>query len=355
VQQGDDIILSVIDTGIGIPPEHLEKIFEEFQQVEGELNRRYQGTGLGLPICRKLIELHGGTIKVASTPGTGSTFTIILPISSREEADQVAPLDAAQLAAVPTGQLLMVVDDDLSAIEIVTTYLSRNGYTIHAVTDSRVALEEAQRVNPAAILLDILMPHKDGWEVLAELKADAATKAIPVGLYTLVDEKKLGFYLGASAYLVKPVDEEQLRDTVTKLVAENKTILIIDDDADAREIVVHHLQQIGPYRLLEAKNGLEGLQRIAEQRPDLIILDLMMPEVDGFALLNQLDEQPELRELPVVVITAKSLTREEQERLNQRVQGLIAKGNETPEQLLKRVSDLLHSAPRVRGMTVVKG
>jgi len=196
-------------------------------------------------------------------------------------------------------------------------------------------------IQPQAIILDVLMPHKDGWEVLTELKADPSLRIIPVALYTIVDEQKLGFYLGASAYLTKPIDAEDLRATAARLVASDATVLVIDDDANTREIVLRQLEQAGSYRVLTADSGQAGLEHIAAAAPDLIILDLMMPEVDGFAVLDQLDRQPHTRDIPVIVLTAKDLTTREHEILNQRVNGLLMKGLTSPDQLLGKVNSLL--------------
>jgi CheY-like chemotaxis protein len=185
------------------------------------------------------------------------------------------------------------------------------------------------------------MPHKDGWEVLADLKADAQLRSVPVVLFSIVEEQKLGFYLGASAYLTKPVDADELRATVARLVAGDATVLVIDDDPNAREIVTRQLDQAGPYRIVTASGGQAGLDRIAAAPPDLIILDLMMPEVDGFSVLDALDRQPHTRDIPVIVLTAKDLTAHERDLLRQRVSGLLMKGQTPHDQLLGKVRALL--------------
>jgi CheY-like chemotaxis protein len=198
-----------------------------------------------------------------------------------------------------------------------------------------------RRLRPAAIILDVLMPQKDGWELLSELKTDPELHAIPVALYTIVEEQKRGFYLGASAYLLKPIDETQLRTTVAQMVVSDATILVIDDDPNAIDITVSQLEQIGDYRVVTACGGQNGLERIAQTAPDLIILDLMMPEVDGFTVLARLQQDPLKCDIPVIVLTAKELSAPERAFLNQRVNGLLAKGNITSERLLGKVIDLL--------------
>jgi signal transduction histidine kinase/DNA-binding response OmpR family regulator len=339
-QRDTEVLISVTDTGIGIQPEHQELIFEEFRQVDGASNRLYEGTGLGLAICRRLIQLHGGQIWVESTPGQGSTFSFTLPL-------QIQSVEKSMSASVIMndfkGAPILVIDDDPGAIEIVATYLGRDGHAVTGVSDSRIAIEEARRLKPAAIILDVLMPHKDGWEVLSALKADPELKLVPVVLYSIMEEQKLGFYLGASAYLTKPIDEEQLRKTVAQLVASGSMILVIDDDPDAIEIVSQQIKQLNNYTIITAANGKEALEQIAATRPDLIVLDLMMPEVDGFAVLEQLEKNEETRSIPVIVLTAKDLTNQERSFLNQRVNGLLNKGATSAGDLLEKVSGLLES------------
>jgi signal transduction histidine kinase/DNA-binding response OmpR family regulator len=336
-----EMIFSVTDTGIGIAPEDHQAVFEEFRQVDGNSDRHYEGTGLGLSICRRLIQLHGGRIWLESTLGAGSTFWFSLPYVMAESAEPaVMTYTSPAETSVAT---VLVIDDDPSAIEIIATYLERDRYRVYGVSDSRRVVSEALRIQPAAIILDVLMPHKDGWEVLRELKADPLLRSIPILLYTIVEEQKLGFYLGASAYLVKPVDEVQLRETVNRLVSNDATIMVIDDDPNALEIVTQQLQQAGGYTVVTADGGQVGLDRIATTPPDLIILDLMMPEVDGFAVLDRLDRDPQTRTIPVVVLTAKDLTEQDRDYLSKRVNGLLMKGLTTHQQLLDKVSSLLES------------
>lgn len=337
-RQDSQVLISVRDTGIGIAPEHQSLIFEEFRQVEGDSNRRYEGTGLGLAICRRLIELHNGRIWLESEAGVGSTFFFTLPFQLVPE--QPVPVAPGVLSHL-RGAKILVIDDDPAAIEIVMTYLGRDGHAITGVSDSRYAVEEARRLKPDAIILDVLMPHKDGWEVLGALKSDPDLKQVPVVLYSIMEEQKLGFYLGASAYLTKPIDEEQLRSTVAQLVSQDSTILVIDDDPDALEIVTAQLRQLDGHTVLTANGGRAGLELIASQRPDLIILDLMMPEIDGFAVLQQLEANEATRAIPVVVLTAKDLTNQEHEFLNQRVSSLLTKGFTSSGQLLEKVAELL--------------
>lgn len=342
----EQLAVSVTDTGIGIAPEHLALIFEEFRQIDSSSNRTYDGTGLGLTICKRLVELHGGDIQVESTLGVGSTFTFRLPLSAEATMSvRSQRLPPVVLVPDPARPTILVIDDDQATTEIVTRYLERDGYTVCGVTDSRRALDEARRLRPAAIILDILMPYKDGWELLSELKADTDLQTVPVILYTIVEEQQLGFHLGAHAYLVKPINEERLRATVNQLVGRDAKILVIDDDPNILEMVTHHLAQTHAYQVTTALGGRAGLAQVALARPDLIILDLMMPEVDGFTVLAQLNHDPDLRTIPIIILTAKDLAPHERRTLNQRVNGLLTKGGTTPEQLLHKVSTLLQPIP----------
>lgn len=356
MRDGDFLMVRVADTGRGIPPEKLETIFEEFRQADEGSDRSYEGTGLGLAICKRLVEMHGGRIWAESTPGLGSTFYFTLPIDGQIRA-------CALPHTVPDvldkqGTPVLVIDNDPAVVEIITTYLEHDGYAVYGVTDSRLALDSVLKVQPSVIILDILMPYKDGWTVLAELKANPDVQAIPVVLYTMIEEQRRGLHLGANAYLLKPIDEDQLRVTIARQVGNQATILVIDDDPDVRDILLNQLSQPGGYSVVTAPGGREGLEYIARTPPDLIILDLMMPEVDGFAVLHELDIGPETRSIPVVVLTAKDLTHEEHTYLNQRVGRLINKQEDCHEDVLKyvrtavRQSQLEHTVHNGNGLDV---
>jgi CheY-like chemotaxis protein/nitrogen-specific signal transduction histidine kinase len=339
-RSGAQLVLSVTDTGIGIPDGHLNTIFEEFRQVDSDSDRAYGGTGLGLAISRRFVELHGGRIWAESTIGSGSTFYFTLPLAaSVEPVAPVAPEPSNPIQ--PDGPTILVIDDDESAIEIISTYLRPDGYRVVKVTDSRHALAQARLIDPAAIILDVFMPHKDGWEILTELKADPELASVPVVLYTIADEQRLGYHLGASAYLLKPIDEQHLRQTLSQLVAPSSTIVVIDDDANALEITAQQLEQLGSRRVVTANNGRDGLARVRETMPDAIILDLMMPELDGFMVLDQLKADPQTAGIPVVVLTARELSSQEHIWLRGQVSGLLAKGETSTEQLLHKLTEVV--------------
>ena len=337
-QEGTELITGVTDTGIGIPPDKLTTIFEEFRQANEGNDRSYQGTGLGLSICKRLINMHGGRIWVESTVGIGSTFFFSLPLPTLPDAE---PVVSQPFPGTEQGQVVLVVDDDPAAIDIVRSYLAQDGYAVYGVTASRMALDTARQLQPATILLDLIMPDTSGWHILADLKADPELGSIPVILYTVLDEQQRGLALGANGYLIKPVNPQLLRDTVAQLVPPEATILAIDDDLYMLDILRYHLQELRSYQVLTATNGPAGLAAIAVQRPDLVLLDLMMPEMDGFAVLEALHAQVETRSIPVIVLTAKDLTADEQAYLQSRVKGLVHKNNHAPEQWLGRVRAVL--------------
>jgi len=338
VQTVDTLEVRVTDTGIGIPPAHLATIFEEFRQVDDGSTRQYEGTGLGLAICRRLVELHGGKLWVESTVGVGSTFAFHIPL----------PVDPAPLPHPETtaGDLtILMIDNDPHALEIVQTDLGTAGYHVVSIQDSRQALEAARLHQPAVIILDVRMPYKDGWAVLADLKADPQTQAIPVIFYSMIDDRRLGMQLGASAYLVKPATAAEVQATVAQFIHSQGRILVIDDDADARAIVVDYLQQHGEYEVMTATNGREALATVTTTTPDLILLDLMMPEMDGFTVLNHLSQNATTAQIPVVVLTAKDLTVADQIVLHQHTQGWITKGERTLVDILSHVERAIQ--PRV--------
>ncbi len=330
------IVISVTDTGIGIPADKIESIFDEFRQVDDGSARSYEGTGLGLAICKRLIEMHHGHISVESTPGVGSTFSFSL--LAQPPCCDIPPCYELD---TKNGIPVLVIDDDPCSIEIVSSYLQRDGYAVYGIQDSQTVLDKARQMTPAVIILDILMPNLDGWNLLTAFKQDADLKTIPIILYSIMDEQQRGFTLGASAYLIKPIDEDLLRETVANVVGPQATILVVDDDPNMRELLSHHLTHVHGYHVVTAHDGQAGLDYIAATPPDLIILDLMMPNVDGFTVLEQLDTQPHTSAIPVIVLTARDLNHDECEYLNKRVANLLSKSITPPEHIPKKVHALL--------------
>jgi signal transduction histidine kinase/CheY-like chemotaxis protein len=339
------ITISVTDTGIGIPQDKLESIFEEFTQVDGSSTRSVGGTGLGLPITRHFVEMHGGTITAQSELGVGSTFTIKLPIHApvegqdRQDGDKSAGQDSTPLQR----RVVMAVDDDPGVINLYRRYLEGEGYQVIGVSNSEEVLDKAIELQPFAITLDVLMPNKDGWQVLRELKQNPKTQHIPIIICSIVSDKGLGFSLGAADYLVKPIMEDELLAALARLDKgeEETLVLVIDDQADDILLIRRILEAQHRYRVIEADGGRNGIDLVHRRKPDIIILDLMMPEVDGFAVLAAIKRDPTTRNIPVIVITAKELTEQDQVKLMGQVEVLLQKGLFTEHELLEDLKEAL--------------
>jgi CheY-like chemotaxis protein len=337
-----EVMISVTDTGIGIPTDKIEHIFEEFTQVDASTTRKYGGTGLGLAITRKFVEMHKGRIWVESQVGIGSTFNFTLP---REQAEPEVPISLpSDLEARGEGKkLIMCIDDDPGVITLYKRYLEKQDYRVIGVTDPTKAVEEAKRLLPYAITLDVMMPQKDGWDVLAELKKTAEISNTPILVCSIVQDKTRGFSLGAADYLVKPITEDELRRALERIKRDRvvNKILVVDDEPSALQLLKRILSAQPQYTVLEATGGAQALNVIQNSNPDLILLDLMMPEIDGFAVLEFVKGNPETHDIPVIVVTAKEITAEDRQRLNGKMAALYNKGMFTAEQLLSDISTAL--------------
>ncbi len=337
-----EVLISVTDSGIGIPPDKLEHIFEEFTQVDASTTRKYGGTGLGLAISRKFVDMHKGRIWVESEVGVGSTFTFTLP---REQAEPEPPVSRpTDLEARGEGKkLIMCIDDDPGVITLYKRYLEKQNYRVIGVTDPTKAVEEARRVLPYAITLDVMMPRKDGWDVLADLKKTPEISNTPILVCSIVQDKTRGFSLGAADYLVKPITEDELRRALER-ISRDKTInkiLVVDDEPSALQLLKRILESQPQYKVLDAPGGAQALQIVQNDKPDLVLLDLMMPEVDGFAVLDSIKSNPDTHDIPVIIVTAKEITAEDRERLNGNMTALYNKGMFTAEQLLVDIGQAL--------------
>jgi signal transduction histidine kinase/DNA-binding response OmpR family regulator len=330
----DWVTISVADTGIGMTPEQMGRLFQEFSQADASTTRKYGGTGLGLAISKRFCQMMGGDITVESNPGKGSTFTIRLP--RQAQSDQALVTEARQGARIQPAHpmaegaeepLILVVDDDATVRELVERHLERSGFAVVTARGGQEGLRLVRELRPAAITLDIMMPDLDGWTVLAAIKGDPALAAIPVVLMSIVDQKKRGYALGAADYLVKPVDRTKLLETLTGICGSTAgRALLVDDDAVVRRSVRQALDPIG-WQVSEAENGQVAVAALIAARPDVIILDLMMPKMDGFEFLDELRGRPDWQDIPVVVITAKDLTDEDRSRLNGGVERIIQKSD----------------------------
>ncbi len=349
----EEVTVSVIDSGIGIPPDKQKTIFEPFTQVDASSTRRAGGTGLGLSICKSFVEMHGGRIWVESTVGKGSTFSFSLPIRGPavlpepEEGVVEGRIEdigkPAEGLAGREDRMVLCVEDDEGVITLFRRYLNKQGYQVIGLTDSRRALEEAKRLQPYAIMLDVMMPERDGWQVIQDLKADPETQHIPVIICSIVAEKGRGMSLGAADYLVKPVLEQDLIAALDRLDREagRHRVLIVDDLAEDRSLLRRMVESQEGYEVIEASGGQEAISLIKQVFPHIIILDLMMPEMDGFAVLEALKRDENTRSIPIIVVTAKDLTEQDRSALNHNVAALIQKGLLNKEELLEDVASAL--------------
>jgi len=340
------ITFCVSDTGIGMTPEQIAKLFQAFGQADASTTRRYGGTGLGLAISRKFCQMMGGDIGVTSESGHGSSFTATLPAEVQElAAEPAAEAPAARpgsLRLPSTGPLVLVIDDEPSGRELIQRALQKEGFRVETAASGADGLAAARRLKPAAITLDVMMPGMDGWAVLTTLKSDAVTAEIPVIMVTIVDDRSLGFALGAADYLVKPIDRNRLV-TVLERFSARKTagqVLIVEDDAQTREMLRRTVEKAG-WRVVEAQNGRAGLDRAVVETPAVVLLDLLMPVLDGFGFMRQFRQHAPCAQVPVIVITAKDLTEEERQRLRGDVSQILQKGAYSTDELVCDLRRLL--------------
>ena len=345
----DEIVICVTDSGIGMTPHQAEKVFEAFTQADSTTTRDYGGTGLGLAITKTFCQMLGGDISVESVPDEGSVFTIRLPTNAPVSGPQDAPAADSEEEIADAARTILVIDDDPAVRDVVGRHLRRNGYRVLVAANGEQGLRLAAESLPDLITLDVLMPELDGWAVLSELKSDPALAGIPVVVVSIVDDRNLGYSLGATDYLTKPVDRDQLLAMLSKHCGNRsrRRVLLIDDDAETREMVRRVLER-ADWAVDEADNGRVGLDRLAEEPPDIILLDLMMPEMDGFEFLARIGEDDRWRTLPVVVLTAKTLTADDRERLSGRVAQLVEKSSYSLQSLLGDLNAALQRAAKPR-------
>ena len=343
------LTFAVSDTGIGIAGNKIEHIFEEFAQADDSTTRYYGGTGLGLAISKRFCELLGGDLSVHSELGKGSAFTIRIPailpgtkpqISSVDSSRETSDIDLASIRELEPGSTILVIDDDPEACEIIERYLVKDNFNVVIATSGEKGLRLAHEIHPAAITLDVIMPGMDGWTVLQVLKADPELHKIPVIMLSMIDDRTRGYSLGAVDYLTKPVDRKLLHKTLSRYYCTEEIcpVLLVEDDVDARRIMAHALEKAG-WNVSEASNGQEALDMMPDLQPRLILLDLMMPVMDGFGFLVEMRIRPEWQDIPVIVITAKDLSREDRSRLSGCVEKILKKNAYSREQLLKQVRE----------------
>jgi signal transduction histidine kinase/DNA-binding response OmpR family regulator len=347
------ITFRVTDTGIGMTPEHTGRLFQAFAQADASTARHYGGTGLGLAITRHFCQMMGGDISAESALGQGSTFTIRLPAAVVDPKVAATPrVEAPPASALPEGApIVLVIDDDPTVHDLMQRFLRREGLRMAAAASGQEGLRLARALLPAAITLDVMMPGLDGWAVLTALKADPLLADIPVIMLTIVDDKNMGYALGVVDYLSKPIDWDRLAVILKKYrcVHPPCTVLVVEDDADTRDMLRRMLTKEG-WAVTEATNGRVALERVAASPPELILLDLMMPELDGFAFIEALHQQDAWRSIPVVVVTAKDLTPEDRQRLNGYVEQILQKGAYSREALLTEIRDFVAACVRQKSV-----
>lgn len=351
--EGDKVQISVADTGPGIPATDLNVIFEEFRQLDTGSSRTHKGTGLGLAISRQLASLLDGELTVDSNVGVGSTFTLTVPLrlsgehanSERpSQVDQGGPIGSAETAgSEPASAVVLVIDDDPDVIYLLTENLAEVGYRVVGAQSGEEGLRKARELNPFAIILDVMLPEADGWQVLHALKSDDRTRDVPVIVLSVVDQQALGYRLGASDFLLKPFDRQMLLAALARVSPQCGRVLVVDDDPNVPELVRQWLDQTG-CEIDWAPDGSVALSRLAERRPSVILLDLLMPRMDGLSFLEALNADAQYRDIPVIVLTAKILDETERATLQERVHGLIEKRGLDRASLIREVRRALPAA-----------
>ncbi|HEX7110961.1 MAG TPA: response regulator [Mizugakiibacter sp.] len=339
---GSRLVIAVADTGIGIEAEQLERIFEPFQQADQSISRRFGGTGLGLSICRQLCNLMGGTLDATSTPGEGSVFTLNLPLVDGPLAHAA---ETVRREAVDDRRgLIVVADDEPDARMLIAGALQREGFEVLAARSGAETLALVRQAQPALLVLDILLGDMSGWDVLAAVRADQATRHLPVILCTITDADQRAASLGVVEHLTKPFDRERLLGLARQFVQPKSEphVIVADDDAEFRNQISRRLQTEG-WRVREAHDGVEALAALRRQPPDLLLLDLMMPRMDGMAVLAAMRQDPLLDRVPVILVSAADLSPEQVEALDRRAVEFVRKCGSDFETMLTRVRATLAS------------
>jgi signal transduction histidine kinase/DNA-binding response OmpR family regulator len=358
-RDGNDwIVFKVIDTGIGMTPEQLDVIFQPFTQADTSTTRKYGGTGLGLTITQHFIHMMGGTIDAQSQIGVGTTFTIRIPTNVLEPNTDIEPISPTisthtTTTLFPNRGSILVVDDEPITLELITRSLRKEGYIVYQASNGKEALRMAKELKPTVITLDVLMPGMDGWSVLSALKTDPQLTDIPVIMITMLDDRNMGYALGAVDFLVKPIERERLLALVQKYIKNRQkddriSVIVVEDDDATREVIARLLKKEN-IQAIEAENGLVALDRLKglqNNRPGLILLDLMMPQMDGFQFIDEIRKLREYHSIPIIVITAKDLSDEDRKRLNGRVETILRKGAYTQQDLLHQIHKFVKSSLR---------
>jgi signal transduction histidine kinase/CheY-like chemotaxis protein len=339
----------VKDTGIGMKPEHCKKLFQAFSQADSSTTRKYGGTGLGLAITQNFVAMMGGEVVVESEYGVGSTFTLKLPQIARQIPTKAEEFDEATISSILFNPMqtktVLVIDDNHHDRKFLHRYLSGEGYNVVMAVNGKQGLQMAKEIVPDMITLDVMMPEMDGWETLVALKNDPFLVNIPVVMSSIIEDRHLAQTLGAVDYLPKPVAKDRLLKVVDKYIAKSAkgTILVVENDLDSLELTCKTLVQAG-WSVNAAENGMEAIEIIENNLPMLVLLDLMMPEMDGFEVIKKMRYHPEWQLIPIIVITSVELSSVEHAQLSKQVQNIFHKGKYELQDLLNEVNGLMESA-----------
>lgn len=361
------VFIRVEDSGIGIESEDIDRIFREFEQVDSSLSRNYEGVGLGLPLTKKFIEMHGGIIWVESEVGKGSSFNFVIPpLTLQTEVSELIEAGSSGFSleeeCLPRLEglrdkppTILVIEDDKGTQELLTLHLTRAGYKVLHAVDGVEGIERAKNEKPFIILLDIMLPMKDGWEVLQELKSDAETKNIPVIINSIVNNKELGFTLGAADYLVKPLGKDALLKSIKEINILTKRgkrpikILIIDDDKKSLQSLSKILDG-GGFAIHGALTVKEGFDTAVEVRPDIILIDIALPAASGFDVIKKLKESPSTKETPILVLTEGDISKDEKLKLLSQIESIMQKELFSKDELLSEIRKMELLYPKRAGL-----
>ncbi len=353
------IRFDVRDTGIGISSEDRERIFDEFEQVSSLHSQKYGGVGLGLALCRKLVELHGGMITVESIPGEGSTFTFLIPVTSPAVDSDIPETAAAVSLSFPwmkeDAPLILVVEDDLATVELLTLHLTQAGYRVAHAFNGQEAVDKAKSLHPFAITLDVLLPKKDGWEVLQELKIDSQTSDIPVIIHSIVDNKDLAFALGAADYLMKPLDRNALIGKLEEIsVSKGKkvlpvSVLIIEPEDEVTQNFKEIFEPQG-FLIYTAPTGRRGIELAAVLRPGVILLNFALPDMLGFDVIREIKENPATKDVPIFILTERDLSVDDRLTLVGKIERIVQKYSFDTKELIGYIKELEILYPRRAGL-----
>lgn len=352
------IRFSVIDTGIGISPEDKEKIFDEFEQANTEFSKKYGGAGLGLALTKRLVELHGGVITVESILGEGSTFSFIIPITAPIEVTHAPTQEAVSLNfpwIKEEAPLILIVEDDISTIELLTLHLTQAGYKVAHAYNGEEAIEKARNLQPFAITLDVLLPKKDGWEVLQELKSDPLTSDIPVIIHSIVDNKELAFALGAADYLLKPLDKEELISKLEEITTSKGrkvlpiSILIIEAEEELTNYFKDIFEPQG-FLIYSGTTGRRGIELAIALRPAVILLDFTLPDMLSYDVIREIKDNPSTRDIPIFIITERDLSVDDRLNLVGKIERIVKKYSFDTKELINHIKELEILYPKRAGL-----